>query len=495
MPSGFDFCPVCGQDQRARLRRPATQQLRIHPAPRSQDVPPYAGHPGANAPPGTPGFGAPPAAPAPPSFAVPGAPPGSALTPGPMVHGSPGYAPPGQGAQHTVPNPVLPPDVAGFTVPAPGGGRPADPHAIPGMAPAAAAVPPVVADVQEDDATRPEVLGQPSIEEAAFGPASSPSQPGTAATPGDDDKTIPHVKLRQGGLASDAPDGPRLTMPTSIPPRPASLDAVSTQPDRPGGFSGGPTGEAPPEGVNVPQRGTGAPVLAAPAQAPQSRFPTHPGVNAVRIVLVSRDGTEGESFPFSGESMTVGRTHGDVLFPEDPFLSPVHVRLTRTGNGVVIADTGSTNGVYLRIRGMAPVYPGDQFMIGHQLLRLDQLDSQAQEHSPGLDGTRLFGTPLQPAWGRVTQVGRGGVAGDQFYLRGSRVTFGREGGDLVFPNDPFVSREHARLRLEITGQAMAVFLEDLGSANGTFVRIRGATEIAGGDTFRVGDQILKLRLD
>lgn len=461
MPAGFDFCPVCGQDQRERWRRPETQVLRLH-------------------------SGAPVATPA-------------ASTPPPPAVPAPAADVPYQRADHTMPTPqfITPAQMAAAAA-----GTPSLDHTVAnpqmGMPPVTPqsgsrpSMPPIVSErVTEDDATVPAVAaGAPqSFEEAAFG--ATPSRPDAAAL--EDSKTIPFVSLQQRELLQQLNggpnDGPSRTIPAmfvdSAPARPV-VDA--TRPDRPGGFSGGPTGEAPPAGVNVAQRShpPGVPV--------PSRLPTYPGVSPARLVLVARDGTEGESFPFAGEA-TVGRTHGDILFPEDPFLSPVHARLSRSGDGMLLSDNGSTNGVYMRIGNVAPVYPGDMFMIGHQLLRLDQLDSQAQEHPPGVDGTRLFGTPLQPAWGRVTQLGRGGVAGDHMYLRGSRVSFGREGGDLVFPNDPFVSREHARLRLEITGQAMAVFLEDLGSANGSYVRIRGAAQIASGDTFRVGDQILKLRLD
>lgn len=483
MPSGFDFCPVCGQDQRERWRRPPTQQLQIRPGSGDQAQAPAVSAPAASM--TVPAPGADPMAVHPAMHS-----PFGALVQAPSGPGGPAQAAaPGRSPDHTVPAAYVavspsaaaaPPD---RTVPSPSMG----------VAPSAAVMPAIVADaIRDDDATVPAMgpRGVKSFEDAAFG--ASGAKAGGAAPDLDESKTIPFISLQQQqALLSEA--GPSLTIPALfVSKEPVRSADQHTRPDRPGGFSHGPTGEAPPDGVNVPQR-TQAPV--APAGPPGTPVQTYPGMAPARLVLVSRDGTEGESFPFRGETITVGRTHGDILFPEDPFLSPVHVRITRVGDGIQLTDPGSTNGVYLRIATVAPVYPGDMFMIGHQLLRLDQLDSQAQEHPPGVDGTRLFGTPLQPAWGRVSQLGRGGVAGDHMYLRGSRVSFGREGGDLVFPNDPFVSREHARLRLEINGQAMTVFLEDVGSANGTYVRIRGAAEIAAGDTFRVGDQILKLRLD
>ncbi len=214
-----------------------------------------------------------------------------------------------------------------------------------------------------------------------------------------------------------------------------------------------------------------------------------------RLVLVGRDGEEGQAFPFTGSAITIGRRHGEIAFAEDPFMSPQHARVERSGDVFTLVDLGSTNGIYLRTRGNASVYPGDLFMVGHQVLRLENISEPVAEQHPAPDGTRLFGTPFKPAWGRLGLIGRGGIAGDTFYLRGAKVIFGREQGDILFPRDPFVSREHAQLRLELHGAQMSVFLEDLGSANGTYIRIRGSAEVRCGDTFRVGDQILRLRLD
>ena len=227
----------------------------------------------------------------------------------------------------------------------------------------------------------------------------------------------------------------------------------------------------------------------------QGSLPTHPGSSTARLVLVARDGSEGDKFAVVGDRLTLGRRAADVLFPEDDFLSPTHARLERSGDHYWLVDAGSQNGVFLRVRGTSPIYPGDSFMIGHQLMRVENVEGPTDEQPPDELGTRLFGTPLQPAWGKLVVLGRGGIRGDQFGLRGARVVLGRELGDVVFPHDPFLSREHARLRLELNGATMSVFIEDLNSANGTYIRIRGAAELHNRDTFRIGDQIIRLRLD
>lgn len=254
--------------------------------------------------------------------------------------------------------------------------------------------------------------------------------------------------------------------------------------------------------IPVPSQGHSPSVLAPAAPSPEltpdpwgAERIASAGSGLAHVVLVGRDGEEGEQFTMHRAMLEIGRTHGDMRFPEDRFMSPAHARLEREGAAFRLVDLSSHNGVFLRIRGHAAVYPGDLFMVGHQVLRLENVTESVQEHAPAPDGTRYFGTPLKPAWGKLTLVGRGAVPGDVYFLRGAKVVFGREQGDILFPHDPFVSREHARLRLELHGHQMSVFVEDLGSANGTYVRVRGSTDIRPRDTFRIGDQILRLRLD
>ena len=59
---------------------------------------------------------------------------------------------------------------------------------------------------------------------------------------------------------------------------------------------------------------------------------------------------------------------------------------------------------------------------------------------------------------------------------------------LRLPNDDFASRQHARIVR--AGQQMV--LEDLGSANGTFVRVRKPMAIEPGDEILIGTTVLRI---
>lgn len=242
-----------------------------------------------------------------------------------------------------------------------------------------------------------------------------------------------------------------------------------------------------------------APVEAAssvhiPPNLVSNERPANLATAEVQLVLVQRDGSDGESFLATGRRLTIGRRGGDVRFPEDEFLSEQHARVECTERGVRVFDLDSHNGVYLRITTPEAVYPGDVFLLGHQLLRLDNVPDNGRERPPGADGVRSFGTPLHPAWGRLVLIGYGGCEAETYFLRPQEVIFGRELGDIVFPTDAFISRRHARLGMELDGEDMSVMLEDLQSANGTYLRMRGYADLKHGDMFRVGDQIFRVRV-
>jgi pSer/pThr/pTyr-binding forkhead associated (FHA) protein len=215
----------------------------------------------------------------------------------------------------------------------------------------------------------------------------------------------------------------------------------------------------------------------------------------MRLALVGRDGSEGQVFPIEGPQVHVGRVQGEIRFAQDQFVSPVHARLMPMDGGLQVVDLGSRNGVFVRIATAEPVYPGDLFLLGHQLLRLENLPPRVDENATDADGVRGFGTPLEPPWGRISLVGVGDAVADSYCLRGTQVVFGREAGDVLFPHDAFLSRQHARIRMELRSGNMSVMLEDLGSANGTYLRMRGQAVLHSGDMFRIGDQILRVRMD
>jgi hypothetical protein len=82
--------------------------------------------------------------------------------------------------------------------------------------------------------------------------------------------------------------------------------------------------------------------------------------------------------------------------------------------------------------------------------------------------------------------------GDGFPVDSAPLTIGRGGqNDLVLDGDEFASARHARIEARRDG----VWVEDLGSTNGTYVngaKVDGSQRLGSGDLLRVGETDLRL---
>jgi pSer/pThr/pTyr-binding forkhead associated (FHA) protein len=179
-----------------------------------------------------------------------------------------------------------------------------------------------------------------------------------------------------------------------------------------------------------------------------------------------------------------GRREGDVLLPDDGSVSPRHAVFTVREGRIRVEDLGSTSGTFLRVRAPRSLTFGDEIRLGRQLLRLEPMPRPA----PGPGGSEPWGSPDPGYRARLVQLLEGGGLGEVVPLRAGQNGIGRETGEVSFPGDRYVSGRHARIDV---GEA-AVTLTDLGSSNGTFLRVNGPTEIAAGDQVLLGMQLLRI---
>ena len=202
-----------------------------------------------------------------------------------------------------------------------------------------------------------------------------------------------------------------------------------------------------------------------------------------KLILIRPDGTEGGLHPLQEGENVIGRGLGP-LFDADGYLSPRHAEIVLNAAGVVVRDTGSLNGVFVKLSGEEELVDGDVFRIGQELLRFDEIAPPV----PLDDGTDVMGSPNPGYWGRLALIVGRDQEGSAFPLFGDSVTLGRERGDILFPEDGYVSGQHARVELR-DGR---VFLADLDSSNGTFVRVRGERAVKAGGAILMGQQLFRI---
>ncbi len=256
-------------------------------------------------------------------------------------------------------------------------------------------------------------------------------------------------------------------------------------------------GSAPPARIDPSGRAAPPPlpfesVTLEPAAAGIGVSPPSSGATPFHIVLERGDGREGMRLPVTAAEMTVGSADAaSPSFPGDPWIAPVHATFCLRDGRLFVRDEGSAGGTFLRLRGLSvPLRPGDAFAVGDRLLRFGGPLPSASPPAP--DGTRRLGSP-RPAGQAMLLEERlaGGVTGRVWLRSGPSVTLGRAGCAVNLGEDPFLSQAHAEVLLEGDGTAR---LRDLGSANGTFVRLppRAERELRDGDLVRVGRQVLRI---
>ncbi len=206
-----------------------------------------------------------------------------------------------------------------------------------------------------------------------------------------------------------------------------------------------------------------------------------------KLILIRGEGVEGLSYQLNAEQHIVGR-NGQLVFPDDPFVSPKHANLFYRSGKLVVRDEGSLNGVYLRVRGTLDVASGDHFLAGEQLFRLEGPPKPTDGPAP--DGTYFYSSPKHQSPFRITQILQGGAPGMIVCARSNGLQIGREGGDLNFPTDLFMSSSHCRLD-EANGK---LTLTDLNSRNGTYLRLKGERELAHGDYLFIGRKLLRVEI-
>ena len=115
----------------------------------------------------------------------------------------------------------------------------------------------------------------------------------------------------------------------------------------------------------------------------------------------------------------------------------------------------------------------------------------------GLPQASQSGLENRPVLLRLRKIVGTVTVGDAIWAEGTSlrlplpITFGRQGGNAIQIEDPFVSSCHA----ELSADGTAVWLIDRGSRNGTWVgdrRLDRPVKVEAGGEFRLGGTLIRL---
>ncbi len=293
------------------------------------------------------------------------------------------------------------------------------------------------------------------------------------------------------------------SQPMELPPKVCNTCGANIKPGfRFCGSCGTPVSDEPPTGVRATVGAKGARVQ-APGSIPSALqalgressgkktlfFGAMQAARA-KLVLIKGDGLDGVSFTLAGEEHQAGRGDVPLLFAEDPYMSPVHANFFYRNKHLVVRDENSINGVFIRIRGSVPMELGDRFLVGEQVIEVQATLEPGEPLRASTDGTYFYASPRPPSHFRLIQLLRGGDTWLAFQALADVVSIGREGNDINFPDDPFISGHHA----QVSYAEGRLSLTDLGSKNGTFLRLTRESVLQHGDYVFMGQQLLRVEI-
>jgi len=181
-------------------------------------------------------------------------------------------------------------------------------------------------------------------------------------------------------------------------------------------------------------------------------------------------------FSIQQNIITIGRDSQNSLSLPYRYISARHFELRRTDDGFMITDLQSTNGTFVNNKLLAPNVP--TLIHNETIIRLGD---EAFGSSTGL----TFMNPLEQ---QAPQDGFVMAAPTMMVQQAKPIIIGRAPESDIHLDAPDVSRKHASLK-KVGDQYM---LEDLGSANGTYVNDQKIQSVVlrDGDLIEIGKFLL-----
>ncbi|PYV13021.1 MAG: hypothetical protein DMG21_22140 [Acidobacteria bacterium] len=92
---------------------------------------------------------------------------------------------------------------------------------------------------------------------------------------------------------------------------------------------------------------------------------------SAKLERIQINGQVAEEFKLEKPETVIGRSSGDLVFKNDPYMSGKHAKITQRMGVFLLEDCKSRNGVYRRIQSETEVVDGDEFFLGEELFRVE----------------------------------------------------------------------------------------------------------------------------
>jgi class 3 adenylate cyclase len=207
-------------------------------------------------------------------------------------------------------------------------------------------------------------------------------------------------------------------------------------------------------------------------------------LSCFKLQQIRRDGSAGTEHAFQHAAMLLGRLEGDLVFNHDLKLQPLHARLS-ISSGQMFVETIRGSSVFLSLVGPYRLEDGDVIKMGEHMFAF-------HAHVNEIENAAATGTKIRDLVRMLRKSPAEFVSLDAdkkcYPIAEEQVTWGRTKATYMFADDPHMSRSHARVYY----RGEDFILEDMGSRNGTFLKVREKAPVPAGAILSLGGQLFRV---
>jgi adenylate cyclase len=206
-----------------------------------------------------------------------------------------------------------------------------------------------------------------------------------------------------------------------------------------------------------------------------------------KLQQVGKDGSGDVEYPVESELAIALSSEGKLIVSQDLRSPSVCARVFLQDQGLFVEERSAVGkGVFLRLTGTYVLEHQDIFLAGQQVFRYEE---KQEASSRTMIATGMLELDLAPGdFAELVRIDIRDNPTERYPLKPPEVQFGRTRGTYVFPDDHLMSRIHIR----ISQRGEDFLLEDMGSRNGTFVKVRKKTALPSGSALLIAGHLLKV---
>jgi class 3 adenylate cyclase len=208
-----------------------------------------------------------------------------------------------------------------------------------------------------------------------------------------------------------------------------------------------------------------------------------------KLQILSKTGDVVASYPIQPEIGIRISGRGELQISNDTRSAGINARfLVEAGQLWLQEGDGPWPSIFIRLSGAHVLENGEVFLAGKQVFRYEE-EKRTSASLSARTATQTI-TDLLPSSNVVSlcRIDSNGNSLARYSISNDQIQFGRTRGEHLFPQDSLMSRAH----LKISRRGDDLLLEDLGSRNGTFLRVSGKSSVSAGSELIISGQLLKV---